>query len=69
VQKTLDVANTVTRKLSVDTALAVSFTSVKWAFVGSQPMLLALSKPAWIWAKTLSGSQHSAAGQLAGIGG
>jgi hypothetical protein len=32
-------------------------------------MLLALSKPAWIWAKTLSGSQHSPAGQLAGIGG
>jgi hypothetical protein len=25
--------------------LAASFTSAKWAFVGSQPMLLALSKP------------------------
>jgi len=32
--------------------LAAYFTSAKWAFVGSHPMLLALSKPAWIWAKT-----------------
>jgi hypothetical protein len=28
--------------------LAASFTSAKWGFVGSQPMLLALSKPARI---------------------
>jgi hypothetical protein len=46
-------------------ACNASFTSAKWAFVGSQSMRLALSKPAWwIWAKTLSGSQHSLAGQM-----
>jgi hypothetical protein len=42
--------------------LADSLASPKWAFIRSLPMLLALSKPAWIWAKTLSGSQHSPAG-------